>query len=85
VVVFPYDSARWQPPSRYVRTVTADGGTYRIADLPEGTRYLAAAIDGLEDGEGDDPDFLARIRDLATSFDLAEGEKRVINLTVIQR
>jgi hypothetical protein len=85
VIVFPYDSAKWEPPSRYVRAVAAEDGSYRIAGLPAGARYLAAAIDGLEDGEGEDPDFLARIRDLATSFDLAEGEKRVVNLKVIQR
>jgi hypothetical protein len=86
VVIFPYDSAKWEPPSRYVRSVAvARDGTYRIAGLPAGTQYLAAAVDALEEGEAEDPDFLARIRDLATGFDLADAEKRVINLTVIQR
>ena len=86
VIVFPSDPARWVPPSRYVRTVPVDEtGGYRISGLPAGTRYLAVAIDGLEEGESEDPDFLARIRDIATSFDLAEGEKRVVDVRVFQR
>ena len=86
VVVFPYDSAKWEPPSRYVRVVPVDeAGGYRLAGLPPGTRYLAVAIDGLEEGEGEDPDFLARLRDIAATFDLAEGEKRVVDLRVFQR
>jgi hypothetical protein len=46
---------------------------------------MAAAVDGLEDGEGEDPDFLARLRDVATSFDLGDGEKRVVDLRVMRR
>jgi hypothetical protein len=85
VIVFPSDPARWNPPSRYVRIVPVDGtGGYRIAGLPA-ARYLAVAIDGLEEGEGEDPEFLARIRDIATSFDLADGEKRVVDVGVFQR
>jgi hypothetical protein len=86
VLIFPYDSAKWEPPSRYVRSAAAAAdGAYRITGLPAGAQYLAAAVNALEEGEADDPDFLARIRDLATSFDLADGEKRVLNLNVIQR
>jgi hypothetical protein len=86
VIVFPYDSAKWAAASRYIRAARADDrGRFRITGLPPGTRYLAAAVDGLEEGEGADPEFLARIRDYATAFDLADGEKRVIDLRVIQR
>jgi hypothetical protein len=86
VVVFPDDSSKWAPPSRYVRTVTADqNGRFRIAGLPPGPRYLVAAIDVVEDGEGDDPDFLARIMNLATPFALGEGERRTLDLGLIQR
>ena len=86
VLIFPYDSARWEPPSRYVRSaaVAADG-TYRITGLPAAAQYLAAAVDALEEGEAEDPDFIARIRDQATSFDQADGEKRVLNFNVLQR
>ena len=86
VVVFPYDSARWQPPSRFVRTtVAAADGTFSIAGLPPAPAYLAAAVAVLEEGEGEDPEFLARIRDLAVRFDLAEGESRALDLRVIPR
>jgi hypothetical protein len=86
VVVFPYDSALWEPPSRYVRTAIAGtDGAYRVVGLPAAKRYLAVAVDSLEEGEGEDPAFLARIRDLGAAFDLADGEKRVIDLKVIQR
>jgi hypothetical protein len=86
VIVFPYDSSRWEPPSRYVQTAAAAAnGTYRITGLPPGSRYLAVAVDSLEEGEGEDPAFLARVRDVAVALDLAEGEKRVIDLEVIQR
>jgi hypothetical protein len=86
VIVFPSDSPKWAAASRYVRSVRADErGRFRITGLPPGTGYLAVAVDGLEEGEGDDPEFLARIRDYATAFDLADGEKRVVDLQVVQR
>jgi hypothetical protein len=81
VVVFSEDAAKWTFPSRYVRTTRADNdGRFRIADLPPGERYLAAAIDHLEDGQQEDADFLERLRARATSFSLREGEQRALTL-----
>jgi hypothetical protein len=86
VVVFPDDAARWSPPSRFVRTTVAGAdGTFSIAGLPPAPGYLAVAVAGLEDGEGEDPEFLARIRDLGARFDLAEGENRIVDVRVIPR
>ena len=86
IVVFPDDHAKRAQPSRYIRTVEAAvDGTFRIVGLPAGERYLAVAVDDLEDGEGDDPDFLARVKGQATPIALAEGEKIALELTVIQR
>lgn len=86
VIVFPADSARWVLPSRFVKSAAADAqGRFRITGLPAGSGYLIAAVDGLEDGEGDDPDFLVRVRDLATPFDLAEGERILVNPAVLRR
>ena len=86
VVVFPYDSGLWPPPSRFVRTAAAAAdGSFSITALPPGAGYLAVAVAALEDGEGEDPEFLARIRDRAIRFDLAEGEIRVLDLEVIPR
>jgi carboxypeptidase family protein len=86
VVVFPEDAAKWTFPSRYIRTTRADSeGRFRIADLPAGERYLAAAIDHVEDGEQDDTQFLERLRPRATSFSLSEGEQRALALETASR
>ena len=84
VIVFPEDAARWTFPSRYIRTTRADSeGRFRIGDLPAGERYLAAAIDHLEDGEQDDAQFLERLRARGTSLSLSDGEQRALVLESI--
>jgi len=86
IVAFPEDSAKWTPPSRFIRAVEVGrGGTYRIVGLPPGETYRVAAIDDLEEGDGDDPDLLARIRDRAASVNVTEGAKHVVDLNVILR
>jgi hypothetical protein len=86
IVIFPEDSSKWTLPSRHVRTARAnENGTFRIAGLAPGERYLAIALDDLEEGEGDDPELLARLKALATPFSLDDGEKRTLDLTLVQR
>jgi carboxypeptidase family protein len=86
VVVFPEDATKWTFPSRYIRTTRADTeGRFRIADLPAGERYLAAAIDHFEDGEQDDTQFLERLRGRAASFSLSQGEQRALALETASR
>ena len=86
VVAFPEDSAKWTQPSRFIRAAGVErGGTYRIVGLPPGQTYRVAAIDDLEEGEGDDPDLLMRIRDRASSVNVTEGAKHVVDLNVIPR
>jgi len=86
VVVFPEDATKWTYPSRYVRAARADRqGQFRITNLPPGERYLAAALDYLEDGEQHDPQFLERLRGRATSFSLSEGQQRAIRVEAISR
>ncbi len=86
VVVFPEDSSKWVYPSRYVRTVRADAqGRYRILGLPRGEQYRAVAVDYLEEGEGDDPDFLARVRPFSMGFSFAEQEGRALDLPLLVR
>lgn len=86
VVVFPDDPAKWVFPSRFVKTARADQqGQFRIRALPPEDRYLAVAVDYLEDGEGADPQFLEQIKTRATRFTLAEGESKSLDLKVVSR
>jgi Carboxypeptidase regulatory-like domain len=85
VIVFPDEAAKWTFPSRFVRTVRADDeGRFRIEGLPP-ERYLAAALDYLEDGAEQDRQLLERLRTRATAVTLGEGEQRSIQLDVIGR
>ncbi|HEY1307084.1 MAG TPA: carboxypeptidase-like regulatory domain-containing protein [Vicinamibacterales bacterium] len=86
IVIFPEDSTKWNFESRYVKTTRTDAqGQFRIPDLPAGERYLAAAVDYLEDGEQNDPQFLERLRIRATSFSIGEGEQRSLRLEPTSR
>lgn len=86
VVVFPDDEDKWTYPSRYVRTArTDDRGRFQIAGLPPDQRYLAVALDYLEDGEEQDPQFLERIRGRTTSFSLGTGARQSLQLDPITR
>jgi hypothetical protein len=82
VVVFPSDSGNWTP--RRVRSVQADArGRFRILGLPPGERYRAVAVKELNDGEEDDPEFLQRIQDQGTSFDLPVDGRQTLDLKVL--
>ena len=86
VVVFPEDSAKWKFPSRFVRSGRPDQkGLFRIRALPPDDRYLAVAVDYVEEGEAGDPEFLEQIRASATRFALGEGETRALELRLVQR
>jgi hypothetical protein len=86
VVLFPEDAAQWVFPSRRVRMVRVDQtGVFRARSLPPGERYLAVAVDYLEQGEFQDPMFLERMRGRATAFSLTEGENRNVDLTLVER
>jgi protocatechuate 3,4-dioxygenase beta subunit len=89
VVVFPEDDAKWTSVSgaRYIRTARPDqGGRYQIAGLPPG-EYLAIAVDYLdqESGGAQNPELLVRLRDAATSVRLGEGEKKALDLRLVEQ
>ena len=56
-------------------------GQFQIKGLPPGD-YLAAAIDFVQDGLWNDPEYLQSIRRDAKKFTLTEGESRTISLTL---
>jgi hypothetical protein len=85
VIVFAEDATKWTS-SRFVRTARADAdGRFQIRGLPAGERYLAAALDYLEDGEEQDRQLLERLRSRATAVTLGDGEQRSIQLPVTSR
>ena len=85
VVIFPEDATKWTYPSRYVRAARTDEqGTFRVTGLPP-ERYLAVAVDFVEDGEWTDPEFLERIRPDAAGFSLADAETRTLDVRLLRR
>ena len=86
VVVFPEDPAFWPFPSRRVRTARVDkDGLFRLRALPPGQRYLAVAVDYLQQGEFQDPEFLQRMKPRAVAITLGDGETKNIELPLIER
>jgi len=83
VVVFPANEKLWAYQSRFIRAARPDqAGVYRMTGLPPAGDYLVVALQGLEDGQAGDPDFLATIKDLGTKFTLAEGETKAVDVTL---
>ncbi len=85
VVVFPDDDAQWTYQSRFIRTARPDtSGRFEIAGLPAGDGYRVVALQGLEDGQATDPEFLATLRDRSERLTLAEGESKSLDLRLRQ-
>jgi hypothetical protein len=81
VVVFPADDRLWTFQSRFIKAARPDqDGRYRVTGLPGSTSYLVVALQGLEDGQAGDPEFLASIKDQATGFELGEGDTKSVDI-----
>jgi hypothetical protein len=86
VIVFADDKNKWSFPTRHVRSARGNTqGNFSIRGLPGGTGYLAVAVSHLEEGEAQDPEFLAALRERATSVSLREGEAKTMELRVLER
>jgi hypothetical protein len=73
VVVFADDASRWWEESRWIRAVRPDQqGRYEIKGLPPGD-YLIVALNYVEEGMWNDPEYLESIRRYAQKMQLAEG------------
>jgi hypothetical protein len=85
VVIFPADEERWGFQSRYIQGVRPDqDGRFTIRGLPPYGDYLAVAVQGLENGQAGDPEFLASVRDRATRVTLKDGEAKTLDLRLAQ-
>ncbi|TPW00619.1 MAG: hypothetical protein FD125_3037 [bacterium] len=81
VVVFPADEKLWAFQSRFIKAARPDqSGTYRMTALPPSEAYLVVAVQGLEDGQAGDPEFLATVKELATKFTLGDGETKAVDV-----
>ena len=81
VVIFPADQNKWTYASRYMRTSRPDtNGRYDTKSLPPLDDYLVIAVQNLEPGQASDPEFLARAKEEAKPFSLAEGETKAVDI-----
>ena len=83
-IVFSEDPTKWGFMSRHVAMARPDQqGGFQAKNLPPG-RYLAVAVEAVEEGQETDPEFLERLRSLGTAFTLGEGEQRSVSLKIVQ-
>lgn len=80
VVVFPSDEKLWTFQSRFIKAARPDQeGRYRVTALPA-EDYLVVALQGLEDGQAGDPEFLATVKELATKVEIGDGETKAVDV-----
>jgi protocatechuate 3,4-dioxygenase beta subunit len=81
IVVFPSDEKLWTYQSRFIKAARPDqDGKFQVTGLPGAEHYLAVALQGLEDGQAGDPEFLATVKDLGTRVELGEGESKSVDV-----
>ena len=81
VVVFPANEKLWAYQSRFIKAARPDQeGKFQVTGLPGAEHYLVVALQGLEDGQAGDPEFLATIKDLGTKVELGEGESKAVDV-----
>ena len=83
VVIFSADPEKWTRRGASATAARPDQrGQFHVEGLRSG-RYFAIALDYLEDGEEQDPEALKEWARIATSFTLADGEKRSLDLKLV--
>jgi carboxypeptidase family protein len=83
VLLFADDASKWWEETRWVRAVRPDQqGRYEIKGLPPG-EYLAVALNYIEEGMWNDPDYLESIRRYGQKLTLIEGDSQTPALKVI--
>ena len=80
VVLFASDSTKWAPHSRYIAVAHPDNtGKFTLKGILPGS-YLAVALEWIEEGQETDPEFLERMKRLATAVDLSGGDNKTLDL-----
>jgi protocatechuate 3,4-dioxygenase beta subunit len=82
IIVFSSDAEKWAEDSRFVRAARPDQqGQFRISGLPAGD-YLVTAVDYVQDGQWNDPEYLEALRRDSQRLTLGEGVTQSITLTI---
>jgi hypothetical protein len=83
VLMFPSDADKWFETSRTIRATRPDQqGQWQVKGLPGGD-YLAIALDYIEDGAWNDPEYLESLRSASQKVTIADGGSQTIALKVI--
>jgi hypothetical protein len=83
VLMFPSDADKWFETSRTIRVTRPDQqGQWQVKGLPAG-EYLAIALDYVEDGAWNDPEYLENLRSASQKVTIADGGSQTIGLKVI--
>ena len=81
VIVFPANREQWSYMTRYVRNTRPDtNGRYNFKAMPPHDDYLIIAVQNLEPGQANDPEFLARAKEEAKPVSLNEGEIKAVDI-----
>ena len=82
VILFPEDSRLWGVGSRFVRAVRPDNeGHFSIGALPA-AKYRIAAVEIVQDGEWEDPEFLQTLLKSAVAIELTAGATQDVRVNV---
>jgi protocatechuate 3,4-dioxygenase beta subunit len=85
VLVFAAGSDKWFESSRSVKAARPDQqGQWRIKGLAPGD-YLGVALEYIEDGSWNDPEYLESLRGAAMKFTVAEGQSQSVALKLTIR
>lgn len=83
VLLFPSDADKWYEASRTIRAARPDQqGRWQVKGLPA-AEYLAIALDYVEDGAWNDPEYLESLRRDALKVALADGGSETIALKLV--
>ena len=83
VVVFDADTEKWFESSRRVRATRPDqDGQWQVKGLPSG-EYLAVALDYVEDGAWNDPEYLDALKQDAVRVTIGDGSSQTVALKLV--
>ena len=83
VIVFGSDAATWTQ-GRFVRATRPDQqGQWRIKGLPPG-EFLAVAVDYVEDGQWNDPEYLESLRRYGQKLTLTEADAQTVSVRIVK-